>query len=91
MGLFRKGTNTKRAGLAGRAGAGFTERLARTSATHPWRTIGVWMALIVVAVVSMGSLLSQRSHLEHGVPRQQTRQPHRSEARAGPAHRSAEA
>ena len=36
---------------------GFTERLARSSATHPWRTIGVWAAIIVVAVLSVGSLL----------------------------------
>ena len=38
-------------------GAGFTERLARTSALHPWRTIGVWAALIVLAVLAVGSLL----------------------------------
>ena len=38
-------------------GQSFTERLARTSATHPWRTIGAWLALVAVAVVSMGTLL----------------------------------
>ena len=37
--------------------AGFTERLARTSALHPWRTIAVWAALIVLAVLAVGSLL----------------------------------
>jgi RND superfamily putative drug exporter len=37
---------------------GFTERLARSSATHPWRTIGIWVAIIVAAVLSMNSLLS---------------------------------
>ncbi len=35
----------------------FTERLARTSALHPWRTIAVWAALIVPAVLAAGSLL----------------------------------
>jgi RND superfamily putative drug exporter len=35
----------------------FTERLARVSARHPWRTIDIWGALIVLAVVSMGPLL----------------------------------
>lgn len=38
-------------------GAGLTERLARTSATHPWRTIGLWAALVVLAVVAVGTLL----------------------------------
>ncbi len=37
--------------------AGFTERLARGSATHPWRTIGIWGALIAVAFLAVGSLL----------------------------------
>ena len=36
---------------------GFTERLARTSALHPWRTIGLWAVLIVLAVVAIGQLL----------------------------------
>ena len=39
------------------AGSGLTERLARTSALHPWRTIGIWTALIVLAVVAVGTLL----------------------------------
>ena len=39
------------------AGAGLTERLARTSALHPWRTIGVWAALIALAVLAVGTLL----------------------------------
>ena len=38
-------------------GSGFTERLARSCATHPWRTIGIWLTVIVVAVLSMGPLL----------------------------------
>ena len=37
--------------------ASFTERLARSSATHPWRTIGIWVAIVAVAVLSMSSLL----------------------------------
>jgi RND superfamily putative drug exporter len=37
--------------------AGFTERLARASATHPWRTIGVWALLVVLGVLAIGSLL----------------------------------
>jgi RND superfamily putative drug exporter len=39
------------------AGSGLTERLARTSALHPWRTIGIWTALIVLAVVAVVTLL----------------------------------
>ena len=39
------------------AGSGLTERLARSSALHPWRTIGIWTALIVLAVVAVGTLL----------------------------------
>ena len=37
--------------------SGLTERLARTSALHPWRTIGIWSLLIVLAVLAVGSLL----------------------------------
>ena len=29
-----------------RRGSGLTERLARTSAMHPWRTIGLWTLLV---------------------------------------------
>ena len=36
---------------------GFTERLARSAAVHPWRTVAIWAAIIVVAVVGMSSLL----------------------------------
>ena len=41
---------------AGRS-SGLTERLARMSALHPWRTIGLWAVLIVMAVLAVGSLL----------------------------------
>ena len=37
--------------------SGLTERLARMSALHPWRTIGIWSLLIVLAVLAVGSLL----------------------------------
>ena len=47
---------------SGKTGTGrrrsFTERLARTSATHPWRSICLWLAVVGLAVVSMGALLS---------------------------------
>ena len=41
---------------AGRS-SGLTERLARTSALHPWRSIGLWAVLVVLAVLAVGSLL----------------------------------
>jgi RND superfamily putative drug exporter len=34
-----------------------TQALALTSARHPWRTIGLWVAAVVVAVVAIGALL----------------------------------
>jgi uncharacterized membrane protein YdfJ with MMPL/SSD domain len=34
-----------------------TERLARVSARHPWRTIAAWAAAMLVAVVCVGALL----------------------------------
>jgi putative drug exporter of the RND superfamily len=40
-----------------KASPGFTERLARTSALHPWRTIAVWSVLVALAVLAIGSLL----------------------------------
>ena len=49
-----KATETVKAG--GRT-ASFTERLARSSATHPWRAVAVWLTIIVVAVLGMSSLL----------------------------------
>ncbi len=41
---------------AGRS-SGLTERLARTSALHPWRATGLWAVLVVLAVLAVGSLL----------------------------------
>jgi RND superfamily putative drug exporter len=34
-----------------------TERLARSSALHPWRTVGLWFATVAVSVVTIGALL----------------------------------
>jgi uncharacterized membrane protein YdfJ with MMPL/SSD domain len=34
-----------------------TQALALASAHHPWRTIGAWVAAVVVAVVAIGALL----------------------------------
>src|SRR6266550_7211265 len=34
-----------------------TQKLAMMSARHPWRTIGVWIVVVVVAVVAIGALL----------------------------------
>ena len=39
------------------AGAGITERLARAAATHPIRTIAVFLLLVAAAVVGAGALL----------------------------------
>ena len=36
---------------------GFTERLARAAATHPWRTLSIWAALIAAAVAGTATLL----------------------------------
>lgn len=35
-----------------------TERIARSSASHPWRTVLIWAAATVVAVVLIGTLFS---------------------------------
>ena len=48
-----KATETAKTG--GRT-ASFTERLARSSATHPWRTLAAWVTIIVVAVLGMSAL-----------------------------------
>ncbi len=34
-----------------------TERLARTASAHPWRTIGAWLAAVLVALVAAVLLL----------------------------------
>ena len=47
-----------RHGKTFKIGAGLTERLARTAALHPYRTIAVYALLIAAAVLSVGGLLS---------------------------------
>ena len=49
--------NRRGAGAGPAAGSGLTERLARAGALHPWRTIGIWTVLIVLAVVAVVTLL----------------------------------
>ncbi len=34
-----------------------TENLARASASHPWRVIGIWLVVIVAAMVAIMSFL----------------------------------
>jgi|GEM_PF-1434344 len=36
-----------------------TGSIARASSRHPWRTVGVWLAILVLAGVSAGSLLGE--------------------------------
>ena len=36
----------------------FTERLARSAATHPWRVLGLWAVLIALAFVAAGTMTS---------------------------------
>jgi putative drug exporter of the RND superfamily len=43
--------------MATTSAASFTERLARSSATHPWRTMVVWLALVATAILGVNSLL----------------------------------
>ena len=37
-------------------GTGFTGRLARVAARHPWRILGVWLVVLAVAVVFAGGI-----------------------------------
>jgi uncharacterized membrane protein YdfJ with MMPL/SSD domain len=48
---------TRRAGKRILTGVGVTERLARASSRHPWRTILAWIGAIVVALVLAVTLL----------------------------------
>jgi RND superfamily putative drug exporter len=36
---------------------GFTERAARSCSRHPWRTLGAWIALVVLALAAVATLL----------------------------------
>jgi RND superfamily putative drug exporter len=49
-------TDNRLIGDGGRR-ASFTERIARASATHPWRTICIWLALVIAGVGAIGALL----------------------------------
>ena len=55
---FTWGYEMTRHGKTFKTGAGLTERLARTAALHPWRTIAVYALLIVLAVLSVAGLLN---------------------------------
>ena len=70
--------------------ASFTERLARSSATHPWRTMGIWLAIIVVAVLSVSSLLGSGLTSEMKQHGRAARQHDRAAPHRGPHHRPAE-
>ncbi|WP_370326827.1 MMPL family transporter [Euzebya sp.] len=50
----------------GRPRAGLTGTLARRSATHPWVTVGAWVVLLALAIVSaagLGDVLTQDGEL----------------------------
>jgi RND superfamily putative drug exporter len=49
------------------AGTGVTERWARATAAHPRRTIGVWVALVVLALVAVVTFLQGLSSDAHVV------------------------
>src|SRR5205807_10559024 len=40
-----------------RSAMGFTERAARSCSRHPWRTLGAWIALVVLALGATVTLL----------------------------------
>ena len=48
------------------AGPGFTERLARSGASHPWRTIGAFTLALVLAGVAIATLLGSGLTSEAG-------------------------
>jgi len=43
-------------GSAGGHHAGFTGRITRTAALHPWRTLGLWVLLVVAAFGASGAM-----------------------------------
>jgi RND superfamily putative drug exporter len=45
----------------------FTERLARAASRRPWRTIGAWIAAVVVSFVCIGALLASSLETEFGL------------------------
>src|SRR3989304_9933263 len=43
-------------GSAGGHHAGFTGRITRTAALHPWRTLGLWVLLVIAAFGASGAM-----------------------------------
>ncbi len=41
-----------------------TERLARASARHPWRIVGLWVIVVVIAVMLTGSILNTTTEFD---------------------------
>jgi uncharacterized membrane protein YdfJ with MMPL/SSD domain len=41
-----------------------TERLARASSRHPWRVIGVWIVVILLSFVAVGTMLAYEGEVE---------------------------
>ena len=68
-------------------GPGFTERLARAAAMHPWRTIGVFTMALLLAGVAHRDAPEQRPDARGRLPRAQARQHGRLRAHPGPPRR----
>jgi hypothetical protein len=64
---------------------GITERLARASSRHPWRTVGAWIAALMLAFACIALLLPGRLTTEGGAAgNPEFRQAERTEATAFP-------
>src|SRR6266496_3378039 len=64
---------------------GITERLARASSRHPWRTVGAWIAALMLAFACIALLLPGRLTTEGGAAgNPEFRQAERIEASAFP-------
>ena len=64
---------------------GITERLARSASRHPWRTIGAWLAALVLAFACIAILLPGRLTTEGGAAgNPEFRQAERTEEKAFP-------
>jgi uncharacterized membrane protein YdfJ with MMPL/SSD domain len=49
-------------------GVSFTERLARWSSRHPWRTIGLWVVVVVASMVCVAALLGSALGSQRNLP-----------------------
>jgi len=62
-------SETPSRGAADATSRAFTERSARASALHPWRTVGLWAAAVVVAiaivVLLLGGALTSEGEMTH--------------------------